>query len=244
MDITGTAVSSSLLSVNNNGNVTVDKNSTIVANSVKNANPAVFIKGQDKDGKTYEPVLNIYGKVESGKTPAIQGNGTDRGVSHVNVFDGASVKSESLAVYLPQPCEMNITGGTVEGYCGIGIKSGTLNITGGTVRGVANDNVIGDQYSQTDGISYDGSAIMIDSFIGYAGQVQINISGEALVESKYSTAIREIGNDKSQTNLVGLMITGGKVLGAKGTDAVLVRNVTADDVNISGGEFSSIVKKE
>ena len=242
--ITGTAVRSSLLSVNNNGNVTVDKNSTIVANSVKNANPAVFIKGQDKDGKTYEPVLNIYGKVESGKTPAIQGNGTDRGVSHVNVFDGASVKSESLAVYLPQPCEMNITGGTVEGYCGIGIKSGTLNITGGTVRGVANDNVIGDQYSQTDGISYDGSAIMIDSFIGYAGQVQINISGEALVESKYSTAIREIGNDKSQTNLVGLMITGGKVLGAKGIDAVLVRNVTADDVNISGGEFSSIVKKE
>ena len=242
--ITGTAVSSSLLSVNNNGNVTVDKNSTIVANSVKNANPAIFIKGQDKDGKTYEPVLNIYGKVESGKTPAIQGNGTDRGVSHVNVFDGASVKSESLAVYLPQPCEMNITGGTVEGYCGIGIKSGTLNITGGTVRGVANDNVIGDQHSQTNGISYDGSAIMIDSFIGYAGQVQINISGEALVESKYSTAIREIGNDKSQTNLVGLMITGGKVLGAKGTDAVLVRNVTADDVNISGGEFSSIVKKE
>ena len=204
----------------------------------------MFIKGQDKDGKTYEPVLNIYGKVESGKTPAIQGNGTDRGVSHVNVFDGASVKSESLAVYLPQPCEMNITGGTVEGYCGIGIKSGTLNITGGTVRGVANDNVIGDQHSQTNGISYDGSAIMMDSFIGYAGQVQINISGEALVESKYSTAIREIGNDKSQTNLVGLMITGGKVLGAKGTDAVLVRNVTADDVNISGGEFSSIVKKE
>ena len=242
--ITGTAVRRSLLKVYNNGNVTVDKNSTIVANSAKNANPAVFIKGQDEDGKTYEPVLNIYGKVESGKTPAIQGNGTDRGVSHVNVFDGASVKSESLAVYLPQPCEMNITGGTVEGYCGIGIKSGTLNITGGTVRGVANDNVIGDQYSQTDGISYDGSAIMIDSFIGYAGQVQINISGEALVESKYSTAIREIGNDKSQTNLVGLMITGGKVLGAKGTDAVLVRNVTADDVNISGGEFSSIVKKE
>ena len=244
VDITGKAVSSSLLSVNYNGNVSIDKDSTIIADSAKGDYPAVFIKGQDDNGKTYEPVLNIYGKVESGKTPAIQGNGTDRGVSHVNVFDDASVKSESLAVYLPQPCEMNITGGTVEGYCGIGIKSGTLNITGGTVRGVANDNVIGDQYSQTDGINYDGSAIMIDSFIGYAGQVQINISGEALVESKYSTAIREIGNDKSQTNLVGLMITGGKVLGAKGTDAVLVRDVTADDVNISGGEFSSIVKKE
>ena len=244
VDITGKAVNSSLLSVNYNGSVTIDKDSTIVADSAKGDYPAVFIKGQDDSGKTYAPELNIYGTVQSAKTPAIQGNGTDRGVSHVNVFEGAVVKSESLAVYLPQPCEVNITGGLVEGYCGIGIKSGTLNISGGTVRGVANDNGIGDQYSQTNGISYDGSAIMIDSYIGYAGQVQINISGNAVVESKYSTAIREIGNDKSQTNLVGLDITGGTVLGAKDTDAVLVRDVTAKDVNISGGEFSSIVKKE
>lgn len=244
VDITGKAASSSLLSVNYNGSVTIDKDSTIVADSAKGDDPAVFIMGQNDSGKTYAPELNIYGTVQSAKTPAIQGNGTDRGVSHVNVFEGAVVKSESLAVYLPQPCEVNITGGLVEGYCGIGIKSGTLNISGGTVRGVANDNVIGDQYSQTNGISYDGSAIMIDSYIGYAGQVQINISGNAVVESKYSTAIREIGNDKSQTNLVGLDITGGTVLGAKDTDAVLVRDVTAKDVNISGGEFSSIVKKE
>lgn len=244
VDITGKAASSSLLSVNYNGSVTIDKDSTIVADSEQLHYPAVFIKGQDDSGKTYAPELNIYGTVQSAKTPAIQGNGTDRGVSHVNVFEGAVVKSEKLAIYLPQPCEVNITGGLVEGYCGIGIKSGTLNISGGTVRGVANDNVIGDEYSQTNGISYDGSAIMIDSYIGYAGQVQINISGNAVVESKYSTAIREIGNDKSQTNLVGLDITGGTVLGAKDTDAVLVRDVTAKDVNISGGEFSSIVKKE
>ena len=245
VDITGKAVSSSLLSVNYNGSVTIDKDSTIVVDSEEQTYPAVFIKGQDDGGKTYAPELNIYGTVQSGKKmPAIQGNGTDRGVSHINVYDGAVVKSEKLAMYLPQPCEVNISGGLVEGYCGIGIKSGTLNITGGTVRGVANDNVIGDQYSQTNGISYDGSAIMIDSYIGYAGQVQINISGNAVVESKYSTAIREIGNDKSQTNLVGLDITGGTVLGAKDTDAVLVRDVTAKDVNISGGEFSSIVKKE
>ena len=244
VDITGKAASSSLLSVNYNGSVTIDKDSTIVADSEQLHYPAVFIKGQDDSGKTYAPELNIYGTVQSAKTPAIQGNGTDRGVSHVNVFEGAVVKSETLAIYLPQPCEVNITGGLVEGYCGIGIKSGTLNISGGTVRGVANDNGIGDEYSQTNGISYDGSAIMIDSYIGYAGQVQINISGNAVVESKYSTAIREIGNDKSQTNLVGLDITGGTVLGAKDTDAVLVRDVTAKDVNISGGEFSSIVKKE
>ena len=166
VDITGKAASSSLLSVNYNGSVTIDKDSTIVADSEQGHSPAVFIKGQDDIGKTYAPELNIYGTVQSAKTPAIQGNGTDRGVSHVNVFEGAVVKSEKLAIYLPQPCEVNITGGLVEGYCGIGIKSGTLNISGGTV------------------------------------------------------------------------------LGAKDTDAVLVRDVTAKDVNISGGEFSSIVKKE
>ncbi len=38
-----------------------------------------------------------------------------------------------------------------------------------------------------------------------------------------------------------LTIDGGKVMGATGTDAVLVRDVTAKDVNISGGKFSSIV---
>ena len=109
VDITGKAVNSSLLSVNYNGSVTIDKDSTIVADSAKGDYPAVFIKGQDDSGKTYAPELNIYGTVQSAKTPAIQGNGTDRGVSHVNVFEGAVVKSESLAVYLPQPCVFTLT---------------------------------------------------------------------------------------------------------------------------------------
>lgn len=65
VDITGKAASSSLLSVNYNGSVTIDKDSTIVADSAKGDYPAVFIKGQDDSGKTYAPELNIYGTVQS-----------------------------------------------------------------------------------------------------------------------------------------------------------------------------------
>lgn len=246
VDITGKATDYSLLYVNQNANVTIDKDTTITATDATSSAPypTIFISGQDSDGNTYDPTLNIYGTVSAAKAPAIQGNGTDRGTSHINIYDGALIKSNKLAIYLPQICDVNITGGTVTGYCGIGIKSGTLNVSGGTVQGVANDNVIGDQYSQTNGISYDGSAIMIDSYIGYAGNVTINISDNAKIESLHSTAIREIGNDNSQTNMVALNITGGEITGADGSDAVLVRETTAPTVAISGGTFTTAVPED
>lgn len=246
VDITGKATDYSLLYVNQNANVTIDKDTTITATDATSSAPypTIFISGQDSDGNTYDPTLNIYGTVSAAKAPAIQGNGTDRGTSHINIYDGALIKSNKLAIYLPQICDVNITGGTVTGYCGIGIKSGTLNISGGTVQGVANDNVIGDQHSQTNGISYDGSAIMIDSYIGYAGNVTINISDNAKIESLHSTAIREIGNDNSQTNMVALNITGGEITGADGSDAVLVRETTAPTVAISGGTFTTAVSED
>lgn len=246
VDITGKATDYSLLYVNRNANVTIDKDTTITATDATSSAPypTIFISGQDSDGNTYDPTLNIYGTVSAAKAPAIQGNGTDRGTSHINIYDGALIKSNKLAIYLPQICDVNNTGGTVTGYCGIGIKSGTLSISGGTVQGVANDNVIGDQHSQTNGISYDGSAIMIDSYIGYAGNVTINISDNAKIESLHSTAIREIGNDNSQTNMVALNITGGEITGADGSDAVLVRETTAPTVAISGGTFTTAVPED
>lgn len=246
VDITGKATDYSLLYVNQNANVIIGKDTTITATDATSSAPypTIFISGQDSDGNTYDPTLNIYGTVSAAKAPAIQGNGTDRGTSHINIYDGALIKSNKLAIYLPQICDVNITGGTVTGYCGIGIKSGTLNVSGGTVQGVANDNVIGDQYSQTNGISYDGSAIMIDSYIGYAGNVTINVSDNAKIESLHSTAIREIGNDNSQTNMVALNITGGEITGADGSDAVLVREATAPTVAISGGTFTTAVPED
>lgn len=244
VSITGAAKTSSLLYVNNGSNVTIDKNSTLSATDTTEdaPYPAIFI-GIDNGLADQSQELHIYGKVSTAKAPSIQGNGTDRSVSHIYIYEGAIVESNKVAMYLPQPCDVNITGGIVKGYCAIGIKSGTLNISGGTVQGIANDNVIGDEYSNTNGISYDGSAILIDSYIGYAGQVQINISDNAKVESLHSTAIREIGNDASQTNMMALNISGGQIIGASDSASVLVRDVTKSTVSLTGGTFSSNVTK-
>lgn len=238
--VTGPAYDMSLLYITESAEVTISKDSKVAATSVPQGYPAILIQSNKGSITTYTPQLHVYGAVSAVKMPAIQGNGSDRSTSKIDINDGASVTSGSLAMYLPQPCEVNVNGGTVKGYCAIGIKSGTLNINGGLVQGVANDTVISDKHSTTNGINYDGSAIMIDSYIGYAGQVKINISG-GKVESLYSTAIREIGNDASKTNMVSLSVTGGEVMGADGMDAILVRDVTmkAGTLSATGGTFSS-----
>ena len=227
-----------LVNVCSNAEVTIDKDTVLTASG---SGVAVFI-GQDADAKY---TLNVYGKViQQKKSYAISGNGSYEGATTINIYEGAEVRSASVAIYHPQAGEINVYGGLVEGYCGIGIKSGTLNITGGQVLGVGDDDELSDENSNPNGMTYDGSAIIIDSRAAYAGNVKINISGDALVQSSYSTAIREIGESAETTNVTALNVTGGKVLGASGKAAIQLHGVTADVTSISGGEFSSIVKKE
>lgn len=241
--ITGKATTKDcpLLSIKDDAEVTVAGGSTlsVQASLTDTTQPAIFI-GSSNAADT--PVVNIYGRVEG--TPGhylISGNGSYPATTYINIYDGAVVKSEKLAMYLPQPCVVNITGGTVEGYCGIGIKSGTLNISGGQVLGTANDSDLSDEQSRGDCMVNDGSAIVIDSNTGYTGDVNISISGSARIQSRFSTGIREIGNDAAATNVTALHITGGTVLSGSGMAAVQVRDVTAEKVSITGGSFSTDV---
>ena len=227
-----------LVNVCSNAEVTIDKDTVLTASG---SGVAVFI-GQNADAKY---TLNVYGKViQQNKSYAISGNGSYEGATTINIYEGAEVRSASVAIYHPQAGEINVYGGLVEGYCGIGIKSGTLNITGGQVLGVGDDDELSDKNSNPNGMTYDGSAIIIDSRAAYAGNVKINISGDALVQSSYSTAIREIGESAETTNVTALNVTGGKVLGASGKAAIQLHGVTADVTSISGGEFSSKVPPE
>lgn len=232
-----------LVNVCSNAEVTIDKDTVLTASGSNGA--AVFI-GQDVDAKY---TLNVYGKViRESKSFAISGNGSYKGTTTINIYDGAEVKSASVAIYHPQAGAINVYGGLVEGYCAIGIKSGTLNINGGTVRGTADDHVLDDSNSTSGTIIYDGSAIVVDSrAAGYAGNVNINVTG-GTVESCYSTAIREIGEqDKpNMTQLTKLNITGGSVLGASQqlgnvTNDMLVRDISSSNVSVSGGTFNHAV---
>ena len=235
-----------LVNVCSNAEVTIDKDTVLTASGSNGA--AVFI-GQDADAKY---TLNVYGKViRESKSFAISGNGSYKGTTTINIYDGAEVKSASVAIYHPQAGVINVNGGLVEGYCAIGIKSGTLNINGGTVRGTADDHVLDDSNSTSGTITYDGSAIIVDSrSTGYAGNVNINVTG-GTVESYYSTAIREIGEqDKpNMTQLTQLKVTGGSVLGASQelgnvTNDMLVRDISVNNVSVSGGTFNHAVPSD
>lgn len=232
-----------LVNVCSNAEVTIDKDTVLTASGSNGA--AVFI-GQTEDAKY---TLNVYGKViQESKSFAISGNGSYKGTTTINIYDGAEVKSASVAIYHPQAGVINVNGGLVEGYCAIGIKSGTLNINGGTVRGTADDHVLDDSNSTSGTITYDGSAIIVDSrSTGYAGNVNINVTG-GTVESYYSTAIREIGEqDKTDmTQLTKLNVTGGSVLGASKnpvnvTSDMLVRDISVINISVSGGTFNHAV---
>ena len=235
-----------LVNVCRNAEVTIDKDTVLTASG---SGVAVFI-GQDEDADA-KYTLNVYGKViQNSKTYAICGNGSYKGTSTINIYDGAEVKSPTcVAIYQPQAGVTNIYGGLVEGKCAIGIKSGALNISGGTVRGTLNDHVLSDENSSGDGISYDGSAIIVDSrATGYAGNVKINVTG-GTVESYYSNAIREIGNDPSVTQLTELTVTGGNVFGASSktenvTNDMLVRDISVSNVSVSGGAFNHEVPQK
>ena len=244
---------SNLVNVRGNAEVTIDAASEIVADGV---GVAVFV-GEESAAKDAKYTLNIYGKVtQKGKSYAISGNGSYPGTSYINIYEGAEVKANNIAekkdccaIYQPQAGEINVYGGLVEGYCAIVMKSGTLNISGGTVRGIRNDNVLGDNNSAGNGASYDGSAIVVDSRkTGYAGNVKINVTG-GTVESYYSTAIREIGNDSSMTQLVELTVTGGEIRGASknltnAENDILVRDISVSNVAISGGTFNHEVQAD
>ena len=230
-----------LVNVCSNAEVTIDKDTVLTASG---SGVAVFI-GQDAVAKY---TLNVYGKViQESKSFAICGNGSYEGTTTINIYDDAEVKSASAAIYQPQAGAINVYGGLVEGYCAIGIKSGTLNISGGTVRGTADDHKLDDSNSVGDGLNYDGSAIIVDSrAASYAGNVKINVTG-GTVESYYSTAIREIGNDPSVTQLTELTVTGGEVLGASQSlgnvsNDMLVRDISVKNVSVSDGTFNHEVQ--
>ena len=236
-----------LVNVCSNAEVTIDKDTVLTASGSNGA--AVFI-GQDADAKY---TLNVYGKViQESKSFAISGNGSYKGTSTINIYDGAEVKSPTcVAIYHPQAGVTNIYGGLVEGKCAIGIKSGALNISGGTVRGTADDHVLDDSNSTNGTIIYDGSAIVVDSrATGYAGNVKINVTG-GKVESYYSTAIREIGEQgkTDMTQLAELNVTGGNVFGDSSnsgnvTNDMLVRSSSVSHVSVSGGTFNHEVQPD
>jgi len=103
--------------------------------------------------------------------------------------------------------------------------------------------VLDDSNSTSGTIIYDGSAIIVDSrSTGYAGNVNINVTG-GTVESCYSTAIREIGEqDKPNMTRVGAVciLCRNEAVGAICfRNSVVERTAGNGDVAVTGGTVES-----
>lgn len=226
-----------------NAIVTVDKDCVIKINADGKDSPIVVWGTGDykKDSGYQHPTLHIYGKVDATEQKvsyaAVSGNGTDYSYTYIYIYDGAELRSNGHALYVPQAGEVYISGGTLTGSGAVGIKSGKLVITGGVLNGIGTYDA--DIETSGGGINSDGSAINIDSNGGYAGEIEISISGNAALNSENGHAIREVGAANGASNVTKLNITGGMFSAGAGKDDVVVRDVTKPASSITGGYYNS-----
>lgn len=195
------------------------------------ANYGVFVAGS---GSTF----NMNGGDISASGFGITGNGlAANGGTAINISGGSVSSTDSIAVYHPQAGTLTVSGGSLSGtYGGIGIKSGTLTVTGGTIAGTSGGAYV-DGESNGNGIHVSGSAIHVDSRAGYAGGMNISISGGTL-SSNNGYAIDEVSGGGSQIS--SLSVTGGSFRAALGS----IRLAPGANASVSGGSFSHEVPAE
>lgn len=195
------------------------------------ANYGVFVAGS---GSTF----NMNGGDISAAGFGITGNGlAANGGTTINISGGSVSSTDSIAVYHPQAGTLTVSGGSLSGtYGGIGIKSGTLTVTGGTIAGTSGGAYV-DGESNGNGIHVSGSAIHVDSRAGYAGGMNISISGGTL-SSNNGYAIDEVSGGSSQIS--SLFVTGGSFRAALGS----IRLAPGANASVSGGSFSHEVPAE
>lgn len=195
------------------------------------ANYGVFVAGS---GSTF----NMNGGDISAAGFGITGNGlAANGGTTINISGGSVSSTDSIAVYHPQAGTLTVSGGSLSGtYGGIGIKSGTLTVTGGTIAGTSGGAYV-DGESNGNGIHVSGSAIHVDSRAGYAGGMNISISGGTL-SSNNGYAIDEVSGGSSQIS--SLSVTGGSFRAALGS----IRLAPGANASVSGGSFSHEVPAE
>ena len=169
-------------------------------------------------------ILNVYdGAIMADDNAAIAGNGTNNSEKNysgttINIAGGTimghTISSGYIAsgIYHPQEGELNITGGSIYAYNGVGIlmRGGELNLQGGTITAsgtasgkVGDSNVIANCYG-----------IEIEARSGYYDAASMNAS-----------------------------ISGGTISASEGVAAVNGLDINDNQIDISGGSYSSAIEE-
>lgn len=166
---------------------------------------------------------------------AITGNGTARyGGTTINISGGSlSSATAGAAIYHPQAGTLNITGGTITGQTGIGIKGGTLNISGGTIHAVGSNGGRVEGYNN--GLHSSFAAVQIESNPGYAGNMNITVSDNAtLISDSWYAFYEYLSNPEGATKVNSIAVTGGHFQGG----ILLSQSLAAKGGFVSGGKWS------
>ena len=167
----------------------------------------------------------------------IQGLGTaGYGGTIININGGTLTGGTDggLGIYHPQDGVLNISGGTITGYDGVQLKAGKLVMTGGVIKATGAKS---EEYPDSgNGSVVTACAISLISNKSYTGDINVNISGKAELESTKACAVFSkitVGDNKVNK----IEISGGSFRG--GDQALLLEDAANIDVSLTGGSYSS-----
>lgn len=217
---TGSDADCAAFEINNpNASLTV-KNGTIISDSLVGLIPSASAMGgtitYDNSGIVFDTVI-----MTSNGGSGIETNGN-------NTNDSVTLKNSTLnvpngfGIYFPSSGTLTIDNSTINAKTmGVQVCSGELNINAGSVITVTGDSV---PKAENDGAIQDGAAISIVNRTGYKGLSNIVITGGTFTAKAGNDAIKAYDWNNAEN---------------KGSDFT-----KADLVAVSGGTFSSEVKKD
>ena len=180
-------------------------------------------------------VANISGGNISANAFAVCGNGTPKyNGTEINITGGTiGTATTDMGIYHPQAGTLTISGGTINGLTGVGIKSGSLTMTGGTINAVGEKAVYETGYNG--GALRTGAAISIESNGNYAGNMAIAISDAAKLQSAQGYALYEyVANYNAPTKVNSLSVANGLFQGGISVS----QSLAAKGGFVSGGKWS------
>ena len=218
---TGTRMNEAAFEINHSGVTLTVKNGTIISNTLV----GLISSASERDGTiiAYDNAGLVFEGVTmtSNGSSGIETNGNNTNDS-VTLKDSTLNVPNGFGIYFPSSGTLTINNSTITAKTmGVQVCSGELNINAGSVITVTGDAVT---KTENDGAIQDGAAISIVNRTGYKGLSNIVITGGTFTAKAGNDAIKAYDWNNAEN---------------KGSDFT-----KADLVAVSGGTFSSEVKKD
>lgn len=126
----------------------------------------------------------------------------------ITLGETAVITSDGVGIYAAGYAVWNINGATITGVeSALAIKSGEFNITDGTFTATGPDVRPTEGYGN--GINPSGSVIQVESNTGYAGNVELNITGGNFVSENGVVVYEYLASNATETAVESIEIAGG-----------------------------------